>query len=147
MKNAIIISAILVLLISGAYYFLNKPQSGGMGMSGPKDTGGVIPRVAVSDQSIASGEVVVSEIVSPADAWIVIQTNDGGIPGPIIGYAAIKAGTNDNVKIQIDKSQATASLHAMIHEDKDRVGQMDFPGEDMPLMYKNEMVTKIFNVL
>lgn len=106
----------------------------------------IAPSVSVSDQRDVNGEIVVSEAVSAKPGWLVIQTNDDGVPGPVIGYTKINAGINKDVKVKVDVSQATPTLHAMIHKDDGVKDKFDFPENDSPIMNKMEMVTKIFEL-
>lgn len=127
-------SIVLVIAIGATVFFINKKPS-------------VIPSVSVGDQKIETGEVEILEAVAAEPSWLVIQTNDNGVPGPVIGYEKINAGSNKNIAVKINKTQATPSLYAMIHEDTGTKGSFDFPKNDLPLMYKMEMVAKVFNVV
>jgi hypothetical protein len=106
----------------------------------------VVPSISVQDQKDVSGEIIVSEIVSVKPGWLVIQTNDEGVPGSVIGYVKINAGSNRDVKVKVDVPKATATLYAMIHEDDGTKDKFDFPENDLPLMYKMEMVAKVFKL-
>lgn len=106
----------------------------------------IVPSVSVSDQRDLNGEITVSEVSSSKSGWLVIQTNDDGVPGPVIGYTKINPGVNNDVKVKVDVPRATPTLHAMIHEDDGVKEKFDFPENDLPIMYKMEMVTKIFRL-
>jgi len=106
----------------------------------------IIPRVQVSDQVIRGGQVTIAEVDAVASSWLVIQTETNGTPGPVIGYTKINQGTNKNVVVQIDAQKSTPKLFAMIHEDNGEKGKFDFPNNDMPLLYKGEMVSELFTV-
>lgn len=134
MKKNYLVGALFILFAIGVAVFLM--------LKNPS----VVPGVSVQDQKDVKGEIVVQEVVSAKPAWLVIQTNEDGVPGPVIGYVKINAGTSKDVKVKIDKSKATPSLHAMIHEDDGTKDKFDFPENDLPLMYKMEMVTKIFKL-
>lgn len=108
--------------------------------------GNVIPSVAVSDQAILGGQVVVDRAVAIAPSWLVIQTETNGAPGPVIGYTRLEKGENNNVSVKIDVQKSTPKLFAMIHEDSGIKGELDFPENDMPLIYQEEMVSKLFSI-
>ena len=105
-----------------------------------------IPRVIVSDQSIQNERITVAKVDAIAPSWLVIQTETNGIPGPVVGYVKINKGTNANVSVKIDVQKSTPKLFAMIHEDGGEKGRFDFPNNDMPLLYKGEMVSKLFSI-
>lgn len=106
--------------------------------------GDIVPQVTVSDQPIIADQITVSSVTAVAPSWLVIQTETNGAPGPVIGYAKINKGENNNVSVNIDASKTTPKLFAMIHEDSGEKGKFDFPNNDMPLLYKGEMVSKLF---
>jgi len=106
----------------------------------------VIPQVLVSDQPIKNGKVVVSQVDAVAPSWLVIQVETNGVPGIVVGYKKIDKGTNKDVAVDIDAQKATPKLFAMIHEDNGEKNKFDFPNNDMPLLYKGEMVSKLFTV-
>lgn len=133
MKKSYIIGALSLIAIGGVFFLALKKPS-------------VIPSVSVQDQIDVKGEVSIQEVVSAKPAWLVIQTNEDGVPGPVIGYRKISAGINKDVKVKIDKARATSTLYAMIHEDDGTKDKFDFPENDSPLMYKMEMVAKVFKL-
>lgn len=135
MKNSYILGSLFLvaMIIFGIMYISSKRSS-------------IVPSVSVQDQKDVNGEIIIQEVVSAKPGWLVIQTNDDGVPGPVIGYTKINAGNNSKVKVKIDKSQATATLYAMIHEDDGTKEKFDFPENDLPLMYKMEMVAKVFRL-
>lgn len=106
----------------------------------------IVPQVQVNDQSIQSGKVVVSQVDAVAPSWLVIQVETNGVPGVVVGYKKINKGTNKNVAVDIDTRKATPKLFAMIHEDNGEKDKFDFPNNDTPLMYKGEMVSKLFTL-
>jgi len=100
-----------------------------------------------SYQTTASGEVLVPEVVSSGQGWIVIHADKDGAPGPVIGYSMVADGLNKNVKVAIDTSMATETLFAMLHTDAGELGTYEFPGADVPVMNKGVMVNKPFMAL
>ena len=80
------------------------------------------PSVTVSDQAIEEGAVTVDSVVSDGQGWIVIHADEDGAPGAVIGQAAVSDGENTDVAVEIDVSQATETLHAMLHTDSGEMG-------------------------
>lgn len=133
MNKTIIFSLLGLAVIAAALWFILKD-------------GNIIPQVTVADQPIINGQITVSSVMAVAPSWLVIQTETNGVPGPVVGYAKINKGENNNVNINIDAQKSTPKLFAMIHEDSGEKGKFDFPDNDMPLLYKNEMVSKLFTL-
>ena len=106
----------------------------------------IVPRVQVNDQTIKDSQIIVAEVDAVALSWLVIQTETNGAPGPVIGYTKINKGSNKNVVVQIDAQKSTPKLFAMIHEDNCEKGKFDFHNNDIPLLYKGEMVSELFTV-
>lgn len=104
----------------------------------------IVPAVTVSDQVIRDGQVFVSQAVALAPSWLVIQTETNGVPGPVIGFVKLNKGENNNVSVKIDVEKSTPKLFAMIHEDDGKKDNFDFPDNDMPLIYNNDIVSKMF---
>lgn len=133
MKKIYIFGGLFLVIIAAAIFVFTNNSS-------------ATPSVAVSDQKDMNGEVVIAEVISGKAGWLVIQTNEDGAPGPVIGYTKINPGVNRDVKVKVDVPNATPTLHAMIHEDDGVKEKFDFPENDLPIMYKMEMVTKIFRL-
>ncbi|MCS6844426.1 MAG: YceI family protein [Caldilineales bacterium] len=104
------------------------------------------PSVTVADQAVVDGKVTVAEVVSVGPGWIVIHADDGGKPGPVVGYAAVADGVNTEVAVEIDVKAATPTLYAMLHTDAGAVGQYEFPGADAPVVVGGAMVAPAFAV-
>jgi predicted lipoprotein with Yx(FWY)xxD motif len=103
-------------------------------------------RVTVSDQSVDGGQLTIAQVDSPGAGWLVVHAQADGKPGAVLGYSAVKAGTNTNVVVTVDDSEATAVLYAMLHTDAGTVGTYEFPGADGPVSVNGEMVSPSFNV-
>lgn len=104
------------------------------------------PAVTVSDQADNNDTVTIAKVVSNGPGWIVIHREAAGAPGPVIGYAAVKNGENDNVVVKIDSYSGTPTLYAMLHTDVGKVGTYEFPGPDVPVMVSGAMVSPAFKV-
>jgi hypothetical protein len=104
----------------------------------------IAPSVVVQDQAIDDSRVIVLKAVSATPGWIVIHSDNGGKPGPVIGYAALREGENLNVVVAIDAKKATPVLYAMLHVDAGTVGSYEFPGADVPAMNMGMMVSPSF---
>lgn len=106
----------------------------------------VTPSVAVNDQDVEDGTVVVQEVVSDGPGWIVIHQEEEGAPGPVIGQAAVSDGTNENVSVEIDAAEATETLFAMLHTDTGEEGTYEFPDADPPVSVDDQIVLQPFTL-
>jgi hypothetical protein len=106
----------------------------------------VTPSVTVSDQAIENGTVTVDSVVSDGPGWIVIHAQENGAPGPVIGHAAVSDGENTDVVAEIDVSQATETLYAMLHTDSGQQGIYEFPDGDPPVQVDGQVVVQPFMI-
>lgn len=104
------------------------------------------PGVEVSDQAIENGNVSVDMVYSSGPGWIVIHADDGGSPGPVIGFAAVQDGENSDVMVEVDESAATDTLFAMLHTDAGQEGTYEFPGDDAPVSVDGNIVVMPFSI-
>ncbi len=107
------------------------------------------PSVTVSDQLSLDGEVVVDTVVAAEPGWMVIHADNGGAPGPVIGFEQVAAGENTSVHVEIDATMATPLLFAMLHVDTGEAGVYEFgqvEGADGPVTVDGQVVTPPFNV-
>ena len=104
------------------------------------------PAVSVVDQVVLDSRVTIAEVVSRGPGWLVIHLNADGKPGAVIGYAAVKDGTNRDVVVAVDAGRAAGGLFAMLHADAGIVGTYEFPGPDVPVMAAGGMVNVPFKV-
>ncbi|MFN1834972.1 hypothetical protein AB2B38_006900 [Balneola sp. MJW-20] len=107
-----------------------------------------VASVNTTDQGTQNGnQVLIPEVNSPEDGWVVIHRSNTANDGPqvpeIIGKAAVSAGNNSNVFLQLDESVSDGEiLWAMLHEDTGTKGEYEFDGQnglDNPV-FRNEMI-------
>lgn len=98
------------------------------------DPDGIGPEVAADDQPLVDGTVTVATRRVPGPAFVVLHRDEGGAPGPVIGYAGIEAGDQEAVPVTLDEDvEDGATLWAMLHTDAGERGVYEFPGPDVPL--------------
>ena len=102
--------------------------------------------VEVEDQPIVHSAVVVKKVVTPQKGWIVIHADKDGSFGPVIGHAPVWEGTNTDVVVPIDPSQATETLYAMLHLDEGEPNRYEFPGPDVPVIVDGAPLAPAFQV-
>ena len=89
--------------------------------------------VSVSDQVLAESTVTIDRVSAAEAGWIAIHIDASGSPGPVIGFAPVGVGHNQNVAVEVDGAQATPILFAMLHLDAGVLGEYNFPGDDVPI--------------
>jgi len=104
--------------------------------------------VDVRDQDASGGSVTVPGVTSVGPGWMVIHaTTSDGKPGAILGKTHVDDGHSSDVRVQIDLSNATAQLFAMLHVDAGTVGTFEFPdGADVPAKVGDGIVNVPFQV-
>jgi plastocyanin len=106
------------------------------------------PSVTVADQEIVDGMVTISEVVSAGPGWLVIHAQAEGKPGPVLGYSQVAGGVSADVTVEINLSNATETLYAMLHTDAGELGTWEFPnGPDAPVVVGEQVVTPAFSVI
>lgn len=73
--------------------------------------------VKAMDQDVSEGTVSASMIEAPANGWMVVHRTDAsGKPGPVVGHAPLKHGTNENVTaILTEEVKSGDMLMLMLH--------------------------------
>jgi hypothetical protein len=73
--------------------------------------------VMVTDQDVSSGVVTAEKITAEANGWLVVHRTDTQMkPGPVIGYAPLKAGDNMDVSAILQTEVKSGEmLMLMVH--------------------------------
>ncbi len=105
----------------------------------------LIPRIINPRQNLLDGNVIIDKVVMDQSGWVVIHADEGGQPGPVIGYIEVPEGVSTEVYIQVVPDEITPTLYAMLHVDAEPMGEFNFPeGDDVPVTVDDEVVTKAF---
>jgi hypothetical protein len=88
--------------------------------------------------------VTIDQVVASQPGWLVIHITRNGGPGPVIGNSPVIVGSNPNLAVEIDLSQATGQLFAMLHLDVGAEGVYEFPGDDVPVFVDDVIVNVPF---
>ena len=111
--------------------------------------------LSVEDQGTSNGnQVIIPEATVNEGAWVVIhrsnESGDGPMVPDIIGKAALEAGTNTDISIQLEESVSDGEqLWAMLHEDTGTEGEYEFEGSDtpdQPITVDGDVLTKPFMI-
>lgn len=82
-------------------------------------------QLEVEAEQVGATELVVSRVLSPGDAWVVVHLDDNGKPGMRVGLEPIKKGENRDVKVTLDEV-GTEKVIVAIHADRGERGEFDF---------------------
>mgnify|MGYP000011435299 CR=1 FL=1 len=111
------------------------------------------PAVEAMDQSVENGVVSADKIVAPENGWMVVHRTDAEMaPGPVVGYAPLRAGeTMDVAAILQEDVMPGDMLMLMVHSE---AGGMK-PGifeytlgakEDGPIKIDGKLVMQVITV-
>ena len=72
------------------------------------------------NQDVSGGTVTASEVNAGANGWLVVhRTNEAHKPGPVIGHAPLKKGSNSDVTaILTEPVKKGEMLMLMLHDEK-----------------------------
>lgn len=101
------------------------------------------PDIFVHDQPVVNGQIIIERVVSYGPGWVVVQYNDNGAPGLIIGFAPLVDGVNEQVVVQVVETAVTNPLHLMLHRDTGDIGRFNYPREDPQVTYNNFLMAPI----
>jgi len=109
--------------------------------------GELVPAVVPIQQEISEPVVNVPLVLSDGPGWLVIHAQADGAPGSILGYSPVVEGMNTNISVEIDPTQATDIVYAMLHTDAGEEGVFEFPGgDDIPVRVNDQVVTPSFEL-
>ncbi len=144
---AVLTLASLAIIVYASY----AAQHGMLAVAGskivrPADT------IIVEDQAVDEGMIIASQVVANQDGWVTahtLQSSSKPILNQIVGTAAIKAGSHENVRIKINSGFSTGDkVLLMLHVDQGAKNVLEFPsGADALVQIDGRPVTTSFNVV
>ena len=104
------------------------------------------PQIEVADQAVAEdGVITVAMVEILVPTWVLIHADKDGEMGPVIGRRLLEPGSQENVPITIDWRRATPLLYAVLHQDSGESGLMEYPANDMPLLWNGKPIVASFS--
>lgn len=109
------------------------------------------PMVEAADQDVSNGVISAAKVVAPANGWLVVHKTDGEKPGPVVGYAPLRAGENTDVAAILQEAAAPGDkFMLMIHAEDGgtKTGVFEYTlgaKEDGPIKPEGALVMKIIS--
>lgn len=110
--------------------------------------------VWAEDQSVADGAVSAQKITADANGWLVVhRTDESHKPGPVVGYAPLRAGENTDVTALLTESVASGDhLMLMLHgeEGGTQAGVFEYTlgaTEDGPVKVDDNLVMTVITAM
>jgi hypothetical protein len=94
------------------------------------------PDIYVLDQPVVNGAVVIERVISNGPGWVVVQFDEEGQPGLIIGFAQLEDGLNERVVVPVREEAVTPTMFAYLHEDTGIIGEFEYPAADNPIRFE-----------
>ncbi|UWQ20605.1 hypothetical protein [Jannaschia sp. W003] len=108
------------------------------------------PMVEAMDQSVSNGVVSADKIAATENGWLVVHRTDAEMkPGPVVGYAPLRAGENTDVAAILQEDVAAGDmLMLMVHTEAmgNETGVFEYTlgaTEDGPYKVDGELVMTV----
>jgi hypothetical protein len=108
------------------------------------------PSIEAMDQDVSGGTVTAESVVAPANGWLVVhRTGEDMKPGPVVGYAPLKEGENNEVTAILQEDVASGDmLMLMVHGEDGGMSTGVFEytlgaSEDGPIRVDDALVMKV----
>lgn len=112
-----------------------------------QDNAAQTPAVVVDDQISTNNTVTVRQVTAPQAAFLVIQRDLVGVPGPVIGHAPVAVGSTENVVIPLTEAVAPGNLlYAALYVDGGQLGIFEVPGADAPFVLNDQTLAQPFTI-
>jgi len=111
---------------------------------------GMAPMVQASNQSVANGIVSAKMVTAGENGWLVVHRTDAAMkPGPVVGYAPLRGGKNEDVAAILTESVMPGEmLMLMVHSEAGgyQTGIFEYTlgaSEDGPIKPDGKLVMKV----
>lgn len=91
--------------------------------------------ITADDQSGDGTSVLVASVSLPTDGFVVVHADDGGAPGPILGWSdLLPAGDSSDVVVELEEPiAASGTVFPMAHVDANGNGEYEFMPPDVTI--------------
>lgn len=156
MRKRIVRAGVLIALMLGALALTGcaalSESEGGMGTENMKVWGYVASedyaQLEMDENQPGVDELLVSRVLAPEDAWIVVHLDDDGMPGERIGLERVEKGESTDVRVELD-DVTTPKVIVALHADRAAEGTFDFDmmnaksSPDRPFFVNEEELAKV----
>lgn len=111
---------------------------------------GMAPMVMATDQSVENGIVAAEKVAASENGWLVVHRTDADMkPGPVVGYAPLRAGENTDVAAILTEAVAPGEmLMLMVHGETGGMATGVFEytlgaKEDGPIRIEDKLVMSV----
>ncbi|SDF17116.1 DUF7282 domain-containing protein [Sulfitobacter delicatus] len=108
------------------------------------------PMVEAADQDVSGGIVTADKVMAGENGWLVVHRTDADMkPGPVVGYAPLRAGENTDVAAILQEDVVSGDmLMLMVHAEEGgtKTGVFEYTlgaKEDGPIKPNGELVMKV----
>jgi len=112
--------------------------------------GHATPMVMAADQDVSNGVVSAEKVMVGVNGWLVVHRTDAQMkPGPVVGYAPLRAGENTDVAAILQEDVASGDmLMLMIHAEEGgmKTGVFEYTlgaKEDGPIKVDDKLVMQV----
>ena len=109
-----------------------------------------MPMVMAADQDVSNGVVSADQVVAGANGWLVVHRTDAEMkPGPVVGYAPLRAGDNVDVAAILQEDVSSGDmLMLMVHAEDGgmQTGVFEYTlgaKEDGPIRIDEKLVMQV----
>ncbi len=106
--------------------------------------------VVAADQDVSNGIVSASKVMAPKNGWLVVHRTGADMkPGPVVGYAPLRGGSNEDVAAILTEPVAAGDmLMLMIHSEDGgmKTGVFEYKlgaKEDGPIRIDDKLVMAV----
>ena len=142
MKTYLIAVAALVALAGGGCKQAETISTPGANNSRPAEGPTTL---VVKDQTIVNGNVMIHEAGFAQDVWIIIQADNNGQPGKMVGRGNYAGRTFSNLRMTVEAGTDSPVLHISVRADNGEKGVYEPETTDALLTYQNNPVTQKIN--
>lgn len=111
---------------------------------------GMSPMVMAEDQSVGNGIVSAEKVAATENGWMVVHRTEADMkPGPVVGYAPLRAGENMDVAAILTEEVAPGDmLMLMVHSEAGgmKTGVFEYTlgaKEDGPIKVEDKLVMSV----
>jgi hypothetical protein len=84
----------------------------------------------VYEGTLDADSLTIQQALIDAPGWLVIHADNEGRPGPVLGYAPLRPGLNQNIDVALDPAAAGSQVFPMLHYDTGEAGVYEFGSVD-----------------